>query len=138
MRAFLAGILFLTISTFLWAGSAVPPVSAQTAVVMDESPVRPCVKALLDGEPLKVEDGLNKDSEGTLHVELEQENKIYFNLVLKSHMGKDEPPLYLRFIKVDRLDIQKVLKYANIGDEIFIEPFSRDGFKCLPSHFVVT
>jgi hypothetical protein len=104
----------------------------------EQKAIKPCVKALLDGEYLAHDEGLDKDAEGTLEVQIEEQNKVYFNLVLKSYVGKNEPPLYLRFIKVDRLDIQKVLRYANIGDEIYIEPFSRDDFKCLPSHFVVT
>lgn len=127
----------LLMTTLVWAGAVAPPVTSATGNSLEEG-IRPCVKALLDGEPIAVEEGLNKDSEGTLHVEAEKTEKIYFNLVLKSYVGKGEPPLYLRFIKVDRLDIQKVLRYANIGDEIFIEPFSKDGFNCLPSHFVVT
>ena len=127
-------------SLAMWASSVQgvdPPV--QTFDQKQEmSKISPCVKALLDGEYLSNATGLDKDSEGTLEVELQEKDKVYFNLILKSYMGKNEPPLYLRFIKVDQLDIQKVLKYANIGDEIYIEPFSREGFKCLPSHFVVT
>ncbi|MCP4124823.1 MAG: hypothetical protein GY751_24035 [Bacteroidetes bacterium] len=137
MRALFTGIILLLYSLVIWAGNAAPPMDIPPASI-EKSVISPCVKTLLDGEPIVTENGLNKDSEGTLHVELDEENKIYFNLVLKSNVGENEPPLYLRFIKVDRLDIQKVLRYANIGDEIFIEPFSRDGFKCLPSHFVVT
>jgi len=137
MRALFTGIILLFYSLVIWAGNAAPPMDIPPTSI-EKSVISPCVKTLLDGEPIATENGLNKDSEGTLHVELDKESKIYFNLVLKSNVGENEPPLYLRFIKVDRLDIQKVLRYANVGDEIFIEPFSRDGFKCLPSHFVVT
>ena len=137
MRSIIIGILLVFSSMILWAGTVAPPIELPPAGI-EEKKIAPCVKALLDGELIESEDGLNKDSEGTLKVEVDEEDAIYFNLVLKSNVGENEPPLYLRFIKVDRLDIQKVLRYANIGDEIFIEPYSRQGFKCLPSHFVVT
>ena len=137
MRSLITGTFLLFYSLVVWAGSSAPPIDLPPTTI-EKSVISPCVKALLDGQVIATENGLNKDSEGTLQVELDQENTVYFNLVLKSNMGENEPPIYLRFIKVDRLDIQKVLRSANIGDEIFIEPFSRDGFKCLPSHFVVT
>ncbi len=121
----------------MWAGTAYehkdPPSTNPT--LTQENKVTTCVKTLLDGEI--IDENLKKNSEGTLQVE-NQDDKVYFNLVLKSHVSNEKPPLYLRFMKVDRLDIQKVLKYAKIGDEIFIEPFNIDGFKCLPSHFIVT
>ncbi len=119
------------IPTIQAAADAPPP-------PMERSNITPCVNALLDGERIDNHNGLDKNAEGTLEVALKEEDKIYFNLVLKSYVGNNEPPLFLRFIKVDRLDIQQVLKYANIGDEIYIEPFDRGGFKCLPSHFVIT
>jgi len=137
MRSFITGLILVSYSLVIWAGNVAPPIDLPSTTIENKS-ITPCVKALLDGQPLASEAGLNKDSEGTLQVELEQKSNIYFNLVLKSNVGINEPPIYLRFIKVDRLDIQKVLRYANIGDEIFIEPYSREGFKCLPSHFVVT
>ena len=137
MKSLLAGFMLLCCSLFMWAGN-IEVVKDPPPAQFEQKTISPCVKALLDGEYITHDNGLNKDSEGTLEVEVEQEDKVYFNLVLKSYVGNNEPPLYLRFIKVDRLDIQKVLRYANIGDEIFIEPFSRDKFKCLPSHFVVT
>lgn len=126
---------------WLWAETAYaikvtnPPVQIQQT----NPEITPCVKAMLDGEPIIHGEGVKKSTEGTLEVKMEETSKIYFNLVLKSYIGADKPPLYLRFVKVDSLDIQKVLRYANIGDEIFIEPYSNDnGFKCLPSHFIVT
>lgn len=137
MRTAFVGILLVFCSLFMWAESYVsekePPPN-----FFEEKVVTSCVKAMLDGEYLIAQEGLKKSSEGTLEVELEQEDKVYFNLVLKSYVGENEPPLYLRFIKVDQLDIQKVLQYANIGDEIYIEPFSSDGETCIPSHFVIT
>lgn len=140
MKSLLAGLLLCCCSFAIWAGNIerVEPPPTQLEQSFENNKIRPCVKALLDGQYINNNNGLNKNSEGTLEVELEKEDKVYFNLILKSYVGDDEPPLYLRFIKVDQLDIQKVLKYANIGDEIYIEPFSREGFKCLPSHFVVT
>ena len=137
MKKLVTGIIFLCFTAWLWAGNVQPDNDPPIRQFETESTISPCVKALLDGQEISDEDGLRKSSEGELKVEKEEDH-VYFNLVLKSYIGKNEPPLYLRFIKVDRLDIQKVLKYANIGDEIFIEPFSTDGFKCLPSHFVIT
>lgn len=137
MKKLLLSYITVFFALAAWTGTVnaaadVPPAG------MEKQQITPCVKALLDGQPLAAENGLNKNSEGTLQVELDESSQVYFNLVLKSNVGKNEPPVYLRFIKVDRLDIRKVLRYANIGDEIFIEPYSREGFKCLPSHFVVT
>ncbi|MEZ5001566.1 MAG: hypothetical protein R2730_00905 [Chitinophagales bacterium] len=139
MKKFVAAIFLLCFTIVMWAGNTYehndPPVT-KIERIEQERPISPCVKTLLDGEEINNEN-LKKSSEGTLQVKTE-ENKVYFNLVLKSYVGSEKPPLYLRFTKVDRLDIQKVLKYAKIGDEIFIEPFTIDGFKCLPSHFIVT
>lgn len=135
MKKLILGIYLLSISCFLWA-SVLKDTPPNNVSILQQENLSPCVKTLLDGELIE-NSNLNKDVEGTLQVE-DEEDKVYFNLVLKSYVGKDKPPLYLRFMKVNRLDIQQVLKYANIGDEIFIEPFSTDGFKCLPSHFVVT
>lgn len=138
MKQFVLGIFLVSISLGLWAANSYAhkddgPIST----IQQERTISPCVKTFLDGEELNLQTGLKKSSEGTLEVETE-EDKVYFNLVLKSYVSNEKPPLYLRFMKVDSLDIQKVLKYAKIGDEIFIEPFSTDGFKCLPSHFVIT
>jgi hypothetical protein len=128
-------LVFLTLG--LWAANTFDQKDTPTPKIQQEKTISPCVKALLDGEELSLENGLKKNSEGKLEVETE-EDKVYFNLVLKSYVSREKPPLYLRFMKVDSLDIQKVLKYAKIGDEIFIEPFSTEGTQCLPSHFLVT
>lgn len=136
MKRFILGTFLITFTLSIWASSMLdkdPP----TPTIQQEGAISPCVKTLLDGEELNIQLGLKKSSEGKLEVETEQD-KVYFNLVLKSYVSNEKPPLYLRFMKVDSLDIQKVLKYAKIGDEIFIEPFSLDGFKCLPSHFIIT
>lgn len=137
MKKFILGIFLICFSYSLWAASAIQYKDQPTPTIQQERTISPCVKTLLDGEELTLNTGLKKNSEGKLEVENE-EDKVYFNLVLKSYVSSEKPPLYLRFTKVDSLDIQKVLKFAKIGDEIFIEPFSSDGFKCLPSHFVVT
>ena len=138
MKQFLIGLLLINFSLGLWAASAWEVKDPPTPPTINkEITISPCVKTLLDGQELNIQSGLDKNSEGMLEVENEA-NKVYFNLVLKSYISSEKPPLYLRFTKVDSLDIQKVLKYAKIGDEIFIEPFSSGGFKCLPSHFVVT
>lgn len=102
----------------------------------------PCVKALLNNEPLSNGSQLSKSAKGTLTVENNDEEKIYFNLTLKTNIGKKgEPPVYLRFIKVSQLDIRKVLEYAKAGDEIYIEQYTSNPntrMVCAPSSLVIT
>ena len=67
---------------------------------------------------------ISKKSKGILTVSKDNINKIYFNVTLKSNIGKkDEPPIYLRFIKQKSLDINEIMEYAEDGDEIYIEQF---------------
>ena len=74
MRSLITGITFLFYSLVIWAGNTVPPVDLQPAGI-EKTVISPCVKALLDGQPIATESGLNKDTEGTLHVDLDQESK---------------------------------------------------------------
>ena len=102
----------------------------------------PCVKALLNNEPLYNGSQLSKSAKGTITVENNSDEKVFFNLTLKTNIGKKgEPPIYLRFIKVSQLDIRKVLEYAKAGDEIYIEQYSADPnarLVCAPSSLVIT
>lgn len=102
----------------------------------------PCVKALLNQTPLNSGSNVSKSAQGTITVENTESEKIFFNLTLKTNIGKKgEPPVYLRFIKVSQLDIRKVLEYAKSGDEIYIEQYSIDPnirLICAPSSLIVT
>jgi hypothetical protein len=102
----------------------------------------PCVKALLNEMPLNSGANVSKSAQGTLTVENTDSEKIFFNLTLKTNIGKKgEPPIYVRFIKVSQLDIRKVLEYAKTGDEIYIEQYTLDPsirLICAPSSLVVT
>lgn len=106
------------------------------------SKLTPCIKALLDENPLQSGSNLSKNSQGTLTVKNEEEVKIFFNVTLKTTTGKKgDPPIYLRFVKVEQLDIRKVLEYAKSGDEIFIEQYTVNGSQraiCAPSSMTVT
>lgn len=106
------------------------------------SKLLPCIKALLDENPLQTGSNLSKLSQGTLTVKNEEEVKIFFNVTLKTTTGKKgDPPIYLRFIKVEQLDIRKVLEYAKSGDEIFIEQYTTNANQravCAPSSMTVT
>jgi hypothetical protein len=102
----------------------------------------PCVQALLNEMPLHNGKTVSIKSKGTVTVETTSADKILFNLILKTNpVKKSEPPIYLRFIKVDQLDIRKVLDYARVGDEIYIEqylPSKEDVLRCSPSSFLIT
>lgn len=102
----------------------------------------PCVKALLNDSLLTSGSNVSKSAKGTLTVENKDEEKIFFNVTLKTNIGKKgQPPIYLRFVKVNQLDIRKVLEYAKSGDEIYIEQYSSSPgmrLQCAPSSLVVT
>lgn len=106
------------------------------------SKLMPCIKALLNESPIESGTNLSKLSKGTLTVKNEEEVKIFFNVTLKTTTGKKgDPPIYLRFIKVEQLDIRKVLEYAKSGDEIFIEQYTTNPNQravCAPSSMTVT
>jgi hypothetical protein len=106
------------------------------------SKLMPCIKALLNENQIQSGSNLSKNSQGTLTVKNEEEMKIFFNVTLKTTTGKKgDPPIYLRFIKVEQLDIRKVLEYAKSGDEIFIEQYTTNANQravCAPSSMTVT
>ena len=106
------------------------------------SKLMPCIKALLDENALQSGSNLSKNSQGTLTVKNEEQVQIFFNVTLKTTTGKKgDPPIYLRFVKVEQLDIRKVLEYAKSGDEIFIEQYTTNGSQraiCAPSSMTVT
>ncbi|MFN8236771.1 MAG: hypothetical protein U0T77_01255 [Chitinophagales bacterium] len=102
----------------------------------------PCVQAFLNGDLLAYGMAINKKSKGILTVSKDHVNRIYFNITLKSNLGKkDEPPIYLRFIKQKQLDITELLEYAEDGDEIYIEEFvpslNKIDLNCSPASFTV-
>lgn len=102
----------------------------------------PCITAFLNAEPLNCGALLSKKSKGILTVSKDNLHKIYFNVTLKSNIGKkDEPPVYLRFIKQKSLDINEILEYAEDGDEIYIEEFvpsvKKVDLNCAPANFIV-
>lgn len=103
----------------------------------------PCVQAFLNSDVLNCGSFLSKKSKGVLTVSKDNINKIYFNVTLKSNIGKkDEPPIYLRFIKQKQLDINELLEYATEGDEIYIEEFvsslNKIDLNCVPASFTVS
>lgn len=114
-----------------------PPISQS----IEKKKLPPCVSAFLN-EKLINGKGVSQDAKGTLTVENNVDQKIYFNLTLKTNLNKkNEPPIYLRFVKVSNLDIRRVLDYAKIGDEVYIEQFvATPGavLNCTPSSFIVT
>lgn len=103
----------------------------------------PCVQAFLNSEMLSCGTFISKKSKGILTVSKDNINKIYFNVTLKSNIGKkDEPPVYLRFIKQKSLDINEIMEYAEDGDEIYIEQFvasvNKIDLNCAPASFTVS
>lgn len=103
----------------------------------------PCVQAFLNAEPLNYGSFLSKKSKGIITVSKDNISKVYFNITLKSNIGKkDEPPIYLRFIKQKALDINELLEYAEDGDEIYIEEFipsvNKIDLNCTPASFMVS
>lgn len=103
----------------------------------------PCVQAFLNAESLNYGTFLSKKSKGILTVSKDNLTKVYFNVTLKSNIGKkDEPPIYLRFIKQKSLDINELLEYAEDGDEIYIEEFvsslNKIDLNCVPASFTVS
>lgn len=103
----------------------------------------PCVQAFLNAEPLNYGTFLSKKTKGIITVSKDNISKIYFNVTLKSNIGKkDEPPIYLRFIKQKSLDINELLEYAEDGDEIYIEEFvpslNKIDLNCVPASFMVS
>lgn len=103
----------------------------------------PCVQAFLNTEPLNYGTFLSKKSKGIITVSKDNISKVYFNITLKSNIGKkDEPPIYLRFIKQKALDITELLEYAEDGDEIYIEEFvsslNKIDLNCVPASFMVS
>ncbi|HNE50341.1 MAG TPA: hypothetical protein PKM51_03145 [Chitinophagales bacterium] len=83
-----------------------------------------CVQAFLNKEKLKPDSYLAKNTQGIITVSKDNKSNVYFNITLKSNIGKKgEPPIYLRFIKQKQLNISELLEYASEGDEIYIEEY---------------
>ena len=142
MNRIIIFIIILVFAKNIFAGTTMilakdPPIGQS----IEKKKLPPCVSAFLN-EKLINGKGVSQDAEGTLTVENNDDQKIYFNLTLKTNLNKkNEPPIYLRFIKVSNLDIRRVLDYAKIGDEVYIEQFvgtSGATINCAPSSFIVT
>ncbi|QQR98460.1 MAG: hypothetical protein IPK18_02705 [Sphingobacteriales bacterium] len=101
----------------------------------------PCVQVYLNTTPMACGNMISKKTKGLITVSKDNINKIYFNITVKSSTGKNEPPVYLRFIKVKQMDIQELLQYTQDGDEIFIEEYvpavNKIDLNCTPTNFVV-
>jgi hypothetical protein len=83
-----------------------------------------CVQAFLNKDRLKPDSYLAKNTQGVITVSKDSKSNVYFNITLKSNIGKKgEPPIYLRFIKQKQLNISELLEYASEGDEIYIEEY---------------
>lgn len=135
------GLLLIIPAVPAWASfqMGVPKIDNQ---LEQKSKLVPCVKALLNEVALPSGSRLEKSAQGTLTVEDNQDVKVYFNVILKTTTGKKgDPPMYLRFVKVEQIDIRKVLEYAKSGDQIYIEQYStnaKDRLICAPSSITVT
>lgn len=101
-----------------------------------------CVQAYLNKEPINTGTFLAKNSKGIITISKGQNKNVLFNITLKSNIGKkDEPPIYLRFIKQKQLNISDILEYATEGDEILIEEFvpsiNKIDLNCTPASITV-
>lgn len=103
----------------------------------------PCIQAFLNTDPLNTGAFVTKKTKGIITVSKGNDKNVYFNVTLKSNIGKKgEPPVYLRFIKQKQLDIADLLEYAENGDEIFIEPYvsslNKIDLNCTPATITVS
>lgn len=131
-------ILFFIFSAIAFA-QQVPPRAFEK--YDSKSSNEPCVQTYLNSTPLACGNILSKKSKGLITASKDNINKIYFNITVKSNGGKNEPPVYLRFIKIKQMDIQELLQYTQDGDEIFIEEYipaiNKIDMNCVPANFVV-
>jgi len=101
-----------------------------------------CIQVLFNNKPIINGAIVGKAYKGTITVENSLEKKVSFNLILKTNINKpDQPPIFLRFIKLNQFEIQKVLNYAKSGDEIYIEQYVENTMMksyCSPSVLVVS
>lgn len=142
MIRFFSFVFFIFIFSISYAGKIFviktdPPIGQS----IEKKKLPPCVSAFLNEKLLTNGKGVSQDSKGTITVENNEDQKVYFNLTLKTNLNKkNEPPIYLRFVKVSNLDIRRVLDYAKVGDEVYIEQFVANGatINCAPSSFIVT
>lgn len=95
----------------------------------------------LNADPIACGNLLSKKTKGVITASKDNVNKIYFNITIKSNCGKNEPPMYLRFIKLKQMDIQELLQYTQDGDEIYIEEFipvnNKIDLSCSPANFYI-
>ena len=103
--------------------------------------IEPCIQMFLNSDPIACGNLLSKKTKGILTASKDNINRIYFNITVKSNCGKNEPPMYLRFIKVKQMDIQELLQYTQDGDEIYIEEYipasNKIDLTCSPANFYI-
>ena len=101
-----------------------------------------CIQVLCNDRPIENGAYLTKSNTGIITVQNNIDKQISFNLILKTNINKaNQPPIFLRFVKLNQLELQKVLSYAKSGDEIYIEQFVENRTMqpmCSPSMFVVS
>jgi hypothetical protein len=102
----------------------------------------PCVQVYLNGDPVSCGDLLSQKAKGIITVSKDNVNKIFFNITIKSTCGKNEPPVYLRFIKLKQMDMADLMDYVENGDEIFVEEYvpalNKIDLNCSPANFTVS
>lgn len=100
-----------------------------------------CIQVLVNNKPMTNGAFVGKEYKGTITVENSLDKKVSFNLILKTNINKpNQPPIFLRFVKLNQFEIQKVLNYAKSGDEIYIEQYLENTLMksfCSPSLLVV-
>jgi hypothetical protein len=113
------------------------PVVSNTTVENPNS----CIQVLVNNKRMTNGAFVGKEYKGTITVENSLDKKISFNLILKTNINKpNQPPIFLRFVKLNQFEIQKVLNYAKTGDEIYIEQYLENTMMksfCSPSLLVV-
>lgn len=133
-------LVFLVCSVmFTIAQQLVPPRTLER--YNSKTIVEPCIQMYLNADPIACGNLLSKKTKGVITASKDNVNKIYFNITIKSNCGKNEPPMYLRFIKVKQMDIQELLQYTQDGDEIYIEEFipvnNKIDLSCSPANFYI-
>lgn len=101
----------------------------------------PCVQVYVNNQPIACGDLFSKKSKGIITVSKDNVNKIYFNITIKSTAGKNEPPVYLRLLKLKQMDLQELIQYTQDGDEVFIEEYvpayNKIDLRCSPASFTI-
>ncbi len=133
---------FLFIFTiFLGLGSITAMDLPNTFPTTSQENPNSCIQVLFNNKPIVSGAFVGKEFKGTITVENSLDKKVSFNLILKTNINKpNQPPIFLRFVKLNQFEIQKVLNYAKTGDEIYIEQYLENTMMksfCSPSVLVV-